>query len=286
MVNKILVMGSTGTVGLEVVKCLSTENVAIKAAVHNQKNAAILDQFGIEVVSLDITRHETFKPAFEGVEKLFLLPPTGNIELEFVKNIIDYTRQIQIKNIVLLSMMKAENYERSAHIFIEKYLLEKAIPHVNIRPNFFMQNFNTYYLNHINQKKLINIYDAGVPTSFIDARDIGAVIAKCLLENPQLTKTLTLTGSVGFTHAQVAEILSKASGQPIKYTAKSDEDTHETLLDCGWTDESIKTFFPLSLGVQRGDFSAVHTSVSDILKRPPIQLQQYAKNYQNFWKNQ
>ena len=148
-----------------------------------------------------------------------------------------------------------------------------------------MQNFNTFYLDHINRRKLINLYDASTPTSFIDVRDIGAVAAQLLLEKGYPCKTFTLTGPAGLTHAQVAEILSTVSNKKISYTAKSDEDTRLALRDCGWTEEGIEKFLLLFKGIQQGEFSNVQTTdIANILGRAPISFQQYAEDHQEFWK--
>ena len=285
MTKKILIMGATGKVGYEVVKYLRSQKIKVKAAVHQPKNAALFTKLGAETIFLDLEKPETIAQALNEVNKLFLLIPSTNKDTEILmaKKIIDYAKQINIENIVHLSAMGAENYPTFSHSDIERYLNGQNIPHVHLQPNFFMQNFNTFYLNHIQQKKLINIYDAGTPTSFIDARDIGEVAAKLLLNNHQNGKTFILTGSQAMTHQQVAEILSAVSSQKIKYTATSDDDTRTTLRDCGWTPEGIEKFILIIKGVQRGEFSPIFSHVADILGRPPISFEQYAYDHREFW---
>ncbi len=285
MTKKILIIGATGKVGYEVVKYLRSQKIKVKAAVHQPKNAVLFTKLGAETIFLDLEKPETIAQALNEVNKLFLLTPSTNKDTEILmaKKIIDYAKQINIENIVHLSAMGAENYPTFSHSDIERYLNGQNISHVHLQPNFFMQNFNTFYLNHIQQKKLINIYDADTPTSFIDARDIGEVAAKLLLNNHQNCKTFILTGSQAMTHQQVAEILSAVSSQKIKYTATSDDDTRTTLRDCGWTPEGIKKFILIIKGVQRGEFSPIFSHVADILGRPPISLEQYAYDHREFW---
>lgn len=285
MTKKILIMGATGKVGYEVVKCLCAQKIKVKAVVHHPKNSALLTELGAETVSLDLEKSKNLSQVFDGINKLFLLIPSIQTETEILvaKSIIDYAKKINIENIVHLSTMCAENQPAFSHGQIEKYLNDQNIPHVHLQPNFFMQNFNTIYLNHIKQKKLVNIYDAGTPTSFIDARDIGEAAAKLLLEKSHHCKTLILTGSQAITHQQVADILSTVSSQNIKYTAKSDDDTRAALRDCGWTEDGIEKFILLVKGVQRGEFSPIFTDITDILERPPISFEQYAYDHREFW---
>lgn len=285
MTNSILVMGATGKVGYELVKCLSDQKAKVKAAVHQPQNAAMLANLGIEIVLLDIDNPLSIKNAFLGVKKLFLLIPSIDTatEIKVAQRIIDHAKKIGIENIVHLSAMRAELYPTFSNGQVEQYLNDQNILHIHLHPNFFMQNFNTFYLNHIREKKLINLYDAGAPTSFIDVRDIGAVAAKLLLEGGDACRTVTLTGSAGLTHAQVAEILSAVSHQKIGYTAKSDDDTRSALRDCQWPEEYIEKFLLLFKGIQQGEFSPVCRDVVDILGRQPISFQQYTADYRKFW---
>lgn len=285
MTKKILIMGATGKVGYEVVKCLCAQKIKVKAVVHQPKNAEHLTELGAETICLDLEKPKNLPQVFDSVNKLFLLTPSIQTETEILmaKNIIDYAKKINIENIVHLSAMCAENYPTFSHSHIEKYLNDQNIPHVHLQPNFFMQNFNTFYLNHIKQRKLINIYDAGTPTSFIDARDIGEAAAKLLLENNHRCKTFILTGSQAITHQQVADILSTVSSQNIKYTAKSDDDTRAALRDCGWTEDGIEKFILIIKGIQRGEFSPIFTDLADILGRPPILFEQYTYDHREFW---
>ena len=286
MRNKILVMGATGKVGYEVIKYLSKYNVDVKAAIHTPQSASKLSNIKAETVLFDINNTETLKEAFSGVKKLFLLLPSidTDTELAAAKKIIDFAEQEGVDNIVQLSAMGVEHYPTFSNFHIEKYLNDKSIPHIHLRPNFFMQNFNTIFLNPIKQKNSINFYDAGIPTSLIDTRDIGAVAAKLLLETHQKCATYTLTGSEALTHAQVAAILSKVTNKSIQYTAKSDDDTRATLFECGWTEEGIEKVLLLFQCVQRGVFAPVHTDVSDLLERAPISFQQYAEEYKDYFK--
>ena len=286
MVSQILVIGATGKVGYEVVKCLSTQKVPVRAAVHRPQNAFMLTDLGVEIVPLNIDQPETIKEAFAQVKKLFLMIPPSDTSSEILtaKRLIDYAKQIGVENIIHLSAMNAEKYLTFSNGHVEQYLNDQNILHLHLHPNFFMQNFNTFYLDHIRQKNLVNFYDADRPTSFIDIRDIGAVAAKLLLEKGYPCRTFTLTGPTALAHSQVADILSSVSYQKIQYTAKSDDDTRAALRDCQWSEEGIEKFLLLFKGIQQGEFSPISSHVADILGRSPISFQQYAEDYQKFWR--
>ena len=67
----ILVTGSTGLVGRDVVRLLSQQGVAARALVRNLQKAQNLP--GITWVTGDLAKPETLPTAFEGAKTLFLV---------------------------------------------------------------------------------------------------------------------------------------------------------------------------------------------------------------------
>ena len=86
MVETILVSGSTGTVGSEVVKQLSSiTDVNIKAAARSVEKIKNLESSdNVKGVHIDYNKPESLKEALKDVDKLFLLAPavTNAEELE------------------------------------------------------------------------------------------------------------------------------------------------------------------------------------------------------------
>ncbi len=73
----ILITGATGNVGVELVKKLSGRGEPVRAFVRNRAQAQAIALPGIELVEGDFTKPETFAPALEGVDRLFLLIPSS-----------------------------------------------------------------------------------------------------------------------------------------------------------------------------------------------------------------
>jgi NAD(P)H dehydrogenase (quinone) len=75
MIDTILVAGSTGNVGSQVAKQLSTFKIDIRAAVQSKDRANVIKNTNAHLIKMDFNRPETFGIALEGVQKLFLLTP-------------------------------------------------------------------------------------------------------------------------------------------------------------------------------------------------------------------
>jgi uncharacterized protein YbjT (DUF2867 family) len=113
----ILVTGSTGTVGSEVVKQLisispSSSRHNIRAAAHSQNNTGKLKEFvnkGVEIVDLDYAKPETVTSALNKVDKLFLQTlPVPDIT-SITSNLVKEAKKNDVKHIVKLSAMGADS---------------------------------------------------------------------------------------------------------------------------------------------------------------------------------
>lgn len=225
--GKILVTGATGTVGREVVKSLRSKNVAIKAAIHQLNKASILTEDSssgkgnVEYVVVNYDDPKTITKALEDVEKIFLLTPAMTTPSEGERiaiSFIDQAKQLGISHIVRLSAMGVKEEDTSSHRRIEKYLEESGVPYTHLRPNFFMQNFNTEYFFESIKHGEIPLCFGSAKISFVDARDIGEVAATILTNEGHYNKAYTLTGKEVIDHYEIASILSKTLSREVTYT--------------------------------------------------------------------
>jgi uncharacterized protein YbjT (DUF2867 family) len=71
--TKILITGSTGNLGSEVVKRLSSKGFGLRAAVHSKGKVEKVRLPGVDLVEVDYNRPESIGQALTGMNKLFLL---------------------------------------------------------------------------------------------------------------------------------------------------------------------------------------------------------------------
>jgi uncharacterized protein YbjT (DUF2867 family) len=105
----ILVTGSTGTVGSEVVKQLASPSVGygiIKAAVHSyDKSYKFKGYDSVEIVNLDYRRQETSTRVLKNVDKIFLLTLPALDMTDICSNLLKEAKKNDVKYIVKLSVM-------------------------------------------------------------------------------------------------------------------------------------------------------------------------------------
>ncbi len=219
---KVLITGATGNVGIEVLFALKKANYPLKV------NAGVRDtDFGneklanlnVDIIKFDFTNSDTYLPALQDIDLLFLLrPPQISDVTKYFKPLIDMAKQAAVKHIVFLSVQGVEKSKIIPHHKIEKLIVESKIPYTFLRPAYFMQNFTTTLRNDIVKNHRIYLPAGEAKFTVIDVKDIGTVSAKVLSEpHNHLHKCYELTNNEILTFTEMAEIMSKGIGKKINF---------------------------------------------------------------------
>lgn len=275
--TKILVIGASGTVGSELAKLLS-------AAGHEVRKATSQTPKEANQVQVDLVSGQGVAEAFAGVDAAFLLSPPGHANQDqLLIPLIDQAKAAGVKKVVLMSAMGA-NADESAPLRKAEVHLEKSGLRYNIiRPNWFMQNFNTFWIGSILEQGKIFLPVGQAKGSFIDARDIAAVAASLLTRDDLANRDFDLTGSQALNHDEVAQILSRTTGKQIAFVDISPEAMLQGLLDAKLP-QAYAEFLVLILGFFNAGYSERTTdAVQAITGKAPRTFEQYAADYRQSW---
>jgi uncharacterized protein YbjT (DUF2867 family) len=295
--STILLTDPTGTVGNAVIKQLAASdqtNQIIRAAV-DTKNKADKIKHAHEIANIDYTRPETIADALNNVDRLFLRIPPSVEMVDISSSIIEEAKKNGVKFIVKLSTMGADldpGYTSGRlHRQVEKIIEESGIPFAFLRPNSFMQNFLTRSSQTIKNQNVFYLPAGDGKISFVDARDVAAVVVEVLTNNGSrhINKIYDITGPEALSHSQVAEILSKETGRRISYVDISEEDARNGMKKMGVGDWFIDNAMELYRMYRSGYRSQVTTVVEKLTEQKPTSFSQFARDYaQNGlgWPNQ
>jgi uncharacterized protein YbjT (DUF2867 family) len=275
--STILVIGSSGTVGTALSRSLVT-------AGHTVRKATSQSPAGPGQVHLNLLTGEGRDAAFVGVDRAFFLSPPGHTRQDQLLNpLIDAARSHGLKKVVLMTAMGANADEAAPLRQAERYLEASGLPFNIIRPNWFMQNFNSYWLQGILTQGQILLPTGDAKGSFIDARDIADVAAELLTTDRFNGQDFDLTGSEALDHHQVATLLSQATGKSIGYTDIPPDAMRQGLLAAGLPADYTE-FMLLILGFFKAGYSERTTdAVHRITGRAPRTVAQYAADYRAAW---
>lgn len=299
MGETILVTGATGTVGSEVVKQLLSakgkighEDLIVKAAARSA-NDNMFSNVGVQVVQFDYNNPDTLSAALKGVNKLFLLTPFQSNMVDLTSNLVNEAKNAGVKYIVKQSVLGADAEPgitpSRLHRQAEKIIEESGIPFTFLRPNFFMQNFITFYSHFIKTQGAFYVPSGDAKASFVDVRDIAAVAVHTLSgikngESKHIRKAYDITGGEALSYGQAADILSREIGKKVNYVNVSDEDAHKGMKDMGADEWTINSMIELFGITRAGYLSEISPAVEEVTGHKPITFNQFARDYAGAFK--
>jgi uncharacterized protein YbjT (DUF2867 family) len=289
MVDKILVTGATGKVGKEIVNKLMGKGLKVKAADINLEwvDAAVKAEGweDVESVLFNYDSPETFENAMDGVGPVFIVPPLlSPRQHEQIIAFVDFAVKNGATKFVNLSQMGSQEIPDLPIGKAEKHIETLGVPYIHLRPNWFMQNFNSLMLDMIKDRNEIRVPAADFKSSYIDSRDISACAAVALTTDKHDNSIITQTGGRALDHYEVAKIISDSIGKTITYNPITEEEYAEDLKSAGMPDASVEMFLNLYRLLRDGGTAPVSNDVADCLGRPQSTFEQYANDFADFWK--
>lgn len=274
---RILIVGASGSVGSELSRLLTAQGEDVVRATSRPPAAA--DQ-----VQLDLVTRAGLGAAFNDVDRAFFLSPPGHTNQDILlAPLIDEAKARGLRKVVLMTAMGANADEAAPMRKAERRLEASGVPFNIIRPNWFMQNFNTFWLHGIQTAGKILLPVGAAKGSFIDIRDIAATAAVLLTADAHANQDFDLTGSRALDHTEAAAILSKVAGRTIGYAEITPEAMLQGLLGAGMPKDYAE-FLLVILGYFKAGFAERTTdAVVTITGDPPRTFEQYAEDYRATW---
>ena len=275
--NKILVLGANGTVGTELVKLLNKGGEQVLAATSKKETKPGEVHFNIQT-------REGLENAFNGVTKLYLMSPPGlTNQDELLIPLINEAKKRGLKKVILMTAMGANADENSPFRKAEIALEKSGLTYNIICPNWFMQNFNTFWIQGINGQNKIFLPVGKAKGSFIDARDI-ALTAFTLFKTDKFdNRDFDLTGSRALDHDEVGRILSDVSGRTIGYQDITSEEMYDGLRGAGLPENYAKFLIVILEYFKLGYAERTTDNVALITGEKPRTIESYAQDYKSSW---
>jgi uncharacterized protein YbjT (DUF2867 family) len=279
--GKILVIGSSGLIGSRLVQILKKEGHAVRETTSRKDHADVQS----DRVYLNLATGENLHGAFEGVERAFLISPPGYADqFSMLLPLIQESKRRGLKKVVLMTAMGANAVETTPFRRAEIELERSGLSYNIIRPNWFLNNFNTFWVQGIKEHSTIGLPAGTAKTSFIDARDVALVASKLLVSDQWNNRDFDLTGPEAYSHSDVAAQLTKDLGRHVQYTSVDADGFKKTLLSWGLPADYVD-FMMLIFGFLREGYNERLTdNVELITGKKPYSLADYVKENLSAWK--
>jgi uncharacterized protein YbjT (DUF2867 family) len=285
MSDTILVTGATGTIGSRLVKELS-EKAGVTVRVGARDPGKVKTGGNVTAVAFDYAKPETIDAAVKGADRLFLLTPFSNEQVALGKKLVDAARAAGVRHVVKLSAIGCDIEPGIQlgrwHREVERHVEASGIAYTLLRPNNYMDNFINYYPPAPDGNLYLPLGSGA--TSYIDARDIAAVAAAVLTSNDHQNKAYELTGGEALTAAQVAGLLSEATGRSIHHVDVPEDAAKKAMLDLGMPGWMVDAMMELHAINKAGYAAGITGHVQQITGRAPRTFREFARDYASTWK--
>jgi uncharacterized protein YbjT (DUF2867 family) len=284
----ILVTGATGLTGTEVVRALSGRGVPVRALVRNAattnaaKAAELAALPGVAVVEGDLGRAESLGAALRGVDRAMLISASAADMAEIQSTFIDAAVAAGVPYVVKLSgiMPEVDSPFRFArmHGEVERHLERSGLAWTNLRAGEFMHAYFRQVPSIVNRGVLaLPMADASIAS--IDIVDIARVAADVLTGDGHAGRIYPITGPASLTMVEVAQKLSAATGNEIRYVAVAPEDARAAQLANGVPEYTADGLYELFAERRKGKESTVWPTISEVFGWQPASFDDFARRH-------
>jgi uncharacterized protein YbjT (DUF2867 family) len=125
----------------------------------------------------------------------------------------------------------------------------------------------------------------GARASYVDARDVAAVAAAVLTRRGHAGQTYDLTGPEALGYAEIAAILGRVAGKPVKFVDVPRDTARPALLSAGMAEWMADGVLELMDQMRAGRMDAVTDDVERVTGAKPRTYEQFAHDHAAVFKS-
>ena len=273
----IVVTGATGRLGQLVIDGLLQRVPAaqIIAAVRTPEKAAPLAARGVTVRRADYDEPGQLSAAFTGADRMLLISsndPRRSVAQHTA--VIEAARQAGVGQLAYTSLCHADTstlLTAVPHRLTEPVIRDSGLVYTFLRNNLYTDHYALQIKQAAKSGVFIGSAGTGRVASATRADYATAAVAVLTGEGHE-NKTYELGGDVAWSYAELAEVLSKATGQEITYQAVSAAEHAELLVAAGIPRIAADLFTDTYAGIADGQLADATGQLSAVIGRPTTSL--------------
>nr|WGH12746.1 hypothetical protein Ycf39 [Echinothamnion sp.] len=221
----LLVIGSTGTLGRQLVRKALNEGFQVKCLVRSFRKSAFLKEWGAELIYGDLSLVESIPLALYGVSAIIDCSTSRpndlyNIELIELKAkyiLIESAIKAQIKRYVFFSILNSFNYQDipliTLKLMIEYRLKTSGLGYTIFYLPGFFQGLIPQYALPILDKQSIWITSESSSISYINTQDVAKMVIQSLSIQQFDKNAIPLVGSNSWKSLDIIRLCEQLSGR-------------------------------------------------------------------------
>ncbi|MBW8244793.1 SDR family oxidoreductase [Muricauda oceani] len=274
--TKILVTGATGVVGKSTIEHLLKKNVPASQVIglaRNKEKLKDLAAKGVEIREGDYLDYNSLLRAFEGVDKIMLTSAIAFTD-RFTQhyNVITAARQMGVKHVVYMSIMRKEGSGRimsevtESDLFTEQVLKSSGLDYTVVYHPPFADLLSAYYGP--------NPYENGINVPAKNGKmapatrdELAEAHAEILSTPGHENKTYSLGASHTISFSEIAKILSGLKGEPVSFNTITAEEYMDGIVGQGVPRHVAEFITGWVLAIEGGEFEHQSGDLERLLGR-------------------
>ena len=272
---KIGITGAGGQLGTALVRH-AVARVSASNIVAITRNPAKLESFSQQDVQIragDFSQPAGLLAAFEGVERLVIIPTSdlqpGARRQQHVAA-IEAAAKSGVRHVIYISTVSArpdpQNELFDSHFATEQALIGSGLAWTLLRMGCYTETL----LDAVKRAAAAGSYSAvpGSPAAYVVREDIAAAAAGILTTAGHEGTTYHATGPVSISQAEIAEIIGKIAGKPVRFEQMTEAQQRENLAAVGLPPSLVNIFCGFQAALRAGAFDLVTGDIGRLSGTP------------------
>lgn len=283
----ILVTGATGHFGKAAIQFLLKKGVApndIAALVRDEDKAADLKMQGVVIRKGDYDNYDSLVAAFKGVNKLLFVSGSdigkrGPQQL----SVVTAAKEAGVKYVLYTSFERVNEsgtspieFVAASHLATEKAIKASGIPYTIFRNNLYADLIPVF----LGEKVLETgaYWPSGeTKTAFVLREDMAEAAANVLTSEGHEGKDYYISGNENISFAEIAAIISEASGKKVPFISPGQEEYKAALTGAGVPAEYVNLFAGFAEAIRQGEFINEKSDLEKLLGHKPASVVEFLK---------
>lgn len=282
MSERVLVLGASGKVGSQLCRVLDAGGTPVRAFFDPATPTPLAAELpaGIEVRHGDFDDEAALREASEGASAVFMLTPPSESQPRWQRAIVAAALAAGVGRIVKLSAFESGPDSPLAmgrwHHDGELAVVESGIPHVILRPQYFMQMLVPAMAEAARSGVMRGAADPGLRLGIVDTADIAAVAAVALTKPGYEGEVLVPTGPSAPSFEEIAAALGELLGRGVRYAQREADEVRAELQAKGFPAWHLEDYFLIH---GEAGSAMVSGDVERVTGRPPRSFAEFLRTH-------